>query len=237
MARQLPHLPLIRSEDQELKLEMARKALRRINSGSAWEDWILVGEALIVVTDFAVAQVNNGPWDKDKNRPAVRLCNQLWDEFQKSEGNNEKPLSSQERTQLRFIMEHPEVEVWRQTLDSTKRRLLNHPNSVVTAWRKATQTPDPKITKAMKAKSDVLVELHSENARLTKELNQAKRDKEWSAPQTLAKLEDAMVAQLDGVGTAAKIDSAKRLLARLGITDISKVLAPQLAPKRKPKPK
>jgi hypothetical protein len=236
MAKQPYDLPLLRSADQQAKLDMGLSALRRINSGKTWEDWMAVGEAMKVVTEFAVERADAGAWHRD-NKKVIRLFNQMWDAFQRSEGNNDKPLSSSERTQLRFVMDHPEIEDWRNTLDSTKRRSLNHPNAVVSAWRAATQTPDEEKTAIKKAKADVFVEQSQTIAKLERELVQAKRDKEWSAPLNLGAAEDAMVAQLDGVGTAAKIDSAKRLLARLGITDISKALAPKLAPKRKPKPK
>jgi hypothetical protein len=64
-----------------------------------------------------------------------------------------------QRTALRFIMDHSEVEVWRDTLDGTKRRQLNHPNAIVNAWRKATQTPDKESVEKAAAKEDVLVSL------------------------------------------------------------------------------
>jgi hypothetical protein len=225
MPRQPHDLPLIRSQDQQLKLDMGLSALRRINTGKTWDDWMQIGEALKVVTEFAVDRAGSGPWHRD-NKSAIRVFNAMWDEYQRSEGNNEKPLSSSERTQLRFIMDHPQIEVWRNTLDSTKRRSLNHPNAVVSAWRKATQTPDATRARAKKAKADMVVELHDTIATLTKELTQAKRNSEWNAPDNLGKAEDAIVSQLSKAGVGAKIESAKRMLARLGISDISKMLAP-----------
>jgi hypothetical protein len=155
MPRQPHDLPLIRSQDQQLKLDMGLSALRRINTGKTWDDWMQIGEALKVVTEFAVDRAGSGPWHRD-NKSAIRVFNAMWDEYQRSEGNNEKPLSSSERTQLRFIMDHPQIEVWRNTLDSTKRRSLNHPNAVVSAWRKATQTPDATRARAKKAKADMV---------------------------------------------------------------------------------
>jgi hypothetical protein len=230
MTRQPANLPLVRSEENQLILDLGLKALHRINADKTWDDWMSVGAALRVITEAAVDQAKSGPWHRD-NKSAVRMFNGLWEHYEHSDGSNHKPLSSSERTQLRFVMDHPEVEVWRGTLDSTKRRSLNHPNAVVSAWRKATQTPDKEATRAAQAKADVMVELEKELADMRKQLQQAKRDNEWNAPDNLSKAEDAMVAQLKSAGIANKIESAKRLLSRLGITDINKLLAPR--PRRK----
>ena len=204
--------------------------MRRINADKTWEDWKQVGAAVKVITEAAVEQAKSGPWHRD-NKAAVRMFNGLWDHYESSDGSNHKPLSSSERTQLRFIIDHPEIEVWRNTLDSTKRRGLNHPNAVVSAWRKATQTPNEKTARAAREKADIVIELEKELADAKRALHQAMRDKEWSEPETLAKAEDALVARLHNASAAHKIDVAKRLLTRLGITDISKALKP--APRKR----
>jgi hypothetical protein len=226
-----PNLPLILSDDMRLKLDLTLVALRSIDRDSNWAKWMTISDGIMAVTTLAVMQAKSGPWHRD-NKSAVRAFNQIWDAFQASEGDNFKPLSSTERSMLRFIREHPEVEVWRGTLDSTKRRSLNHPNAVVTAWRKATQTPDKEKVRKAKEKADVVVALETELADVKKRLMQAERNVEWAAPDTLAKAEDAVVAQLNNAGIANKIASAKRLLSRLGIADLNKALAKQPAKKR-----
>jgi hypothetical protein len=225
----LPNLPLVRSEEQQLILDQGLAALHRINADKSWDDWKQVGAAVKVITEAAVEQAKSGAWHRD-NKSAVRNFNGLWDHYEASDGGNHKPLSSTERTMLRFIMDHPEVEQWRNTLDSTKRRALNHPNAVVNAWKKATQTPDAAKAKAAQAKMDVLVELERELADTKRALNQAKRDLEWRASDNLLEIEGTVVALLKDAGTPNKIEFAKRLLARLGIADISKMLKP--APRR-----
>jgi hypothetical protein len=228
MPRVPPTLPVVRSDEHQLILDQGLAALRRINADKSWEDWKMVGAALTVITEAAVAQAKSGPWHRD-NKSAVRMFNGLWDHYQNGDGTNHKPLSSSERTQLRFVMDHPEVEQWRDTLDSTKRRSLNHPNAVVNAWKKATQAPDAAKTQARQAKTDVLVELEKELADTKKALSQALRDAEWRATDNLSEAEGAVVALLRDAGTPIKIDFAKRLLARLGITDISLKPAPKRA--------
>jgi hypothetical protein len=229
MTKVPPNLPLVRSEEQQLILDQGLAALRRINADKSWDDWKMVGAAVKVITEAAVEQAKSGPWHRD-NKSAVRMFNGLWEHYEASDGSNHKPLSSSERTQLRFIMDHPEVEVWRATLDSTKRRSLNHPNAVVSAWRKATQTPNEKTARATRERTDVMLELEKEIADLKKKLSHAEREREWTEPQTLAKAEDALVGRLHNASTAHKIETAKRLLERLGLADISKLLKP--APRR-----
>jgi hypothetical protein len=230
MSKVPPNLPLVRSDEHQLILDLGLKALHRINADKSWDDWKQVGAAVKVITEAAVEQAKSGPWHRD-NKSAVRMFNGLWEHYEASDGSNHKPLSSSERTQLRFIMDHPEVEVWRSTLDSTKRRSLNHPNAVVSAWRKATQTPDAKTARAARERTDVIIELEKELAEKDKALKQALREQEWRAPENLERAEEAVVAQLKNASTTHKIATAKRLLTRLGITDINKLLKP--APRRR----
>jgi hypothetical protein len=224
------NLPLVRSEEQQIILDLGLKALDRINADKTWDDWKQVGAALKVITEGAVAQAKSGPWHRD-NKTAVRMFNGLWEHYETSDGSNHKPLSSSERTQLRFVMDHPEVEVWRDTLDGTKRRKLNHPNAVVNAWRTATQTPENAERKTT-TKDDVLVRLEQELAEALKQLKHAKREAEWVAPSNLAKAEDAMVTQLSNVGITKKIETFRRVASRAGIADLTKLLAPELRRKR-----
>jgi hypothetical protein len=226
---QPPKLPTVRSEEQEIILDLGLKALRRINSGKSWLDWMSVADAVGVITEFAVADANSGPWHRD-NKRAVRAFNILWEDYEKSEGSNYKPLSSSERTQLRFIKDHPEVEVWRATLDTTKQRALNHPNAVVSAWRKATQTPDANRTAVKKEKQDIVVALELELADTKTKLRHAQSAAEWTAPDTLIKAEDVHVEKLANEPIAARLEHAKRFLTRLGIADLNKALA---SPKKK----
>jgi hypothetical protein len=117
--------------------------------------------------------------------------------------------------------------VWRDTLDGTKRRQLNHPNAIVAAWRKATQTPDEEAARKATTKDDVLVRLEEELAEANKQLKHARREAEWVAPENLAKAEQAMVAQLANVGITKKIEVFRRVASRLGISDLTKLLAPE----------
>jgi len=225
-----PNIQLFSSEEERLTLDVGLKALYRVNAGQFFEDWMQIGEALKVITKAAVKTANSGPWHRD-NKAVVRMFNGLWDHYEKSEGSNHKPLSSTERTALRFIMDHPEIEAWRDTLDGTKRRQLNHPDAVVTAWRKATQTPDKEAAEKAAAKEEVLVFLERKLAEAEKQLKHAKREAEWVAPENLAKAEEAIVAHLAHVSFTKKIEAVKRVASRLGINDVAKLLRPE--PKRR----
>ena len=118
--------------------------MRFIYSNQAWERWIDVGEAMLVITEEACAAVGAERWDKD-NKPLVKLFNRKWDEYEQRAHNDpsHKPLSKQERAMLRFVMEHPEVGAWRATLPGPHKRRLNHPNAVVNAWKRTQPKPQP----------------------------------------------------------------------------------------------
>jgi hypothetical protein len=122
--------------------ERGLEALRFIYSNQAWERWIDIGEAMLVITEEAAAVLGVAGWDKD-NKPLVKLFNRRWDEYEQRAHNDptHKPLSKQERAMLRFVMEHPEVGAWRATLPGPNKRRLNHPNAVVNAWKRAQPRP------------------------------------------------------------------------------------------------
>jgi hypothetical protein len=124
--------------------ERGLEALRFIYSNQTWERWIDIGEAMLVITEEACAALTVAGWDKD-NKPLVKLFNRKWDEYEQRAHNDpaHRPLSKQERSRLRFVMDHPEVGAWRATLPGPQRRRYNHPNAVVEAWKRTQPKPQP----------------------------------------------------------------------------------------------
>jgi hypothetical protein len=58
----MPSPLLVRSEEQQIILDVGLKALHRINADATFEDWLKVGDALMVITEGAVEKANSGPW-------------------------------------------------------------------------------------------------------------------------------------------------------------------------------
>src|SRR5262249_41381848 len=115
---------------------------------------------------------NSDGYEDDKK--LQRLLVLKWEAFEHRAGDNYKPLSKQERWALRFLMEHPEVNAWRATLDGSRQRKLNHPNNVISKWRSATQPRErkkaqPSMSQALKEKNKVIDELEARNRELAEE--------------------------------------------------------------------
>src|SRR5438552_6131290 len=95
-------------------------ALRRIHGDHTWEDWLIVGEGLMIITEEACAAVGARAWDKD-NKRLVGEFNKRWDEYEAIAGSNQKPLSKQERSALRFVKTNPEVGAFRDGLEGPEK--------------------------------------------------------------------------------------------------------------------
>jgi hypothetical protein len=127
--------------DQERKqriLDNSLESLRRLHGDQTWEDWLIVGEAMMIITEDAAITVGAPKWDPD-NKRLVREFNARWDEHERKAGSNHKPISKQERWALREVMTRPEIGAWRATLPGNIKRRFNHPNAVINKWRSITR--------------------------------------------------------------------------------------------------
>jgi hypothetical protein len=161
--------------DEERKhriLANGLECLRRLHGDQTWEDWMGTGEAMMVITEDALAAVGATAWDKD-NKRLVKEFNRRWDEYEAGAGSNQKPLSKQERASLRFVMTNPEVGAFRAGLMGPDKRRLNHPNAVVNRWRLSLRARDTRTTPSS-PKREVKVEPDIDHNTLAKELAQAK---------------------------------------------------------------
>jgi hypothetical protein len=191
------------------------ESLRRLKSDYTWEDWIVVGEAMMVITEEAMEAVGASVWDPN-NRQLTREFMARWDEYEYQAGDNQKPLSKQERWALREVMTHPEIGAWRATLDGVNRRKLNHPNKVIERWRRATQTserepkkPAPSMSQALKERDKVIEE---QEARI-KELEEEAEGR-GAAPQTLEAAREAAPVEAEPKTLAQALDAAvQKILA------------------------
>ena len=106
-----------------------RIAWARLRNGSkSWEDWKLVGVALM--EGRAIAMRNAGA-----TSPAGRGYSDAFNEWLT---DNRFDISPSHRAKLLTAMGLlPEIEAWRATLTPRQRRRMNHPGAILNNFRKA----------------------------------------------------------------------------------------------------
>jgi hypothetical protein len=216
-------LPVTRTspgdEDRKQRaLAHGLECMRRIKGDQTWEDWLGIGEAMMVITEEAMAEVGVAAWDGNNKRLTKEFMSR-WEEYERRGTNDprQKPLSKQERWALREVMTNPDIGAWRSSLDGTNRRKLNHPNKVIESWKRNTQTsdrepkkPSPSMSQALKERGKVIAE---QEARI-KELEEEAEGK-VAAPQTVDQLWAAIIKLLQDEPAKALKSTITRLSAEL----------------------
>jgi hypothetical protein len=201
-----PILPVAQTSpgDEDRKQRVLARGLecmRRIKGDQTWEDWLGIGEAMMVITEEAMAEVAVAVWDGN-NKRLTREFMSRWEEYERRGTNDprQKPLSKQERWALREVMTTPDIGAWRATLDGVNRRKLNHPNKVIERWRRATQVsdkepkkPSPSMSQALKERGKVIEEQEARIKELAEELEGTR-----GGPPTLTETLDALLECLGG---------------------------------------
>lgn len=109
-------------------VELGREAWqrRKADGRNCWDDWRLIGQALLVGRKEAMRLAK-------KDRPAGRKYNELVGNWVQMHGFAE--IDKSDRAKLLSIVEKlDEVEAWRATLTDSQRATLNHPSSIWRAW-------------------------------------------------------------------------------------------------------
>jgi hypothetical protein len=200
--------------DEERKEAIKRRgldALRRIHRNQVWEDWMEVGEALLIITEEAMAEVGVESWSGD-DKKLVKAFNTRWDAYEQLASNdpNHKPLSKQERWALREVMTKPEIGAWRATQTGPKRRKLNHPNAVINGWKRTQPRPPSKPRQPSNLLSPALQERDEEIAQLKAQI-------EEGPGLTLDQHIDAVVELLNAKPLPERMQIVQELAARIGI--------------------
>jgi hypothetical protein len=106
---------------------------------ATWQDWLTVGEALIIGRTLAMQTAQT-------NKPSGSTYNRAMGHWLASNGFDQ--ISNQERYRAIVCVENREaIEKWRETLEEAHRRRLNHPNAVWFGWRKSlrpAEAPSPR---------------------------------------------------------------------------------------------
>jgi hypothetical protein len=171
-------------------------SLGRLHGDSSWEDWRMVGAALLVITQEAQAEVGASKWSPD-NKQLVKAFNVHWETYERSAGGNRPPLSKQERSALREVFATPEIEAWRNTLTAEERRRLNHPKTVAARFKSRMKKASPEQGN----KPSPMAKLKEANVALQEELHAVKQNggdlfTSKTSPKIIAKV---VIAQFDGV--------------------------------------
>jgi hypothetical protein len=117
----------------QLIFSEARAAQERLKSGNAFNDWLIYGTALVNIRSSAMAAAHT---NKPEGR---RYCAEIGALLKEHDLDG---IDKGARSCLLKVMEHkPEIEAWLATLPIAKRLKLNHPQTVFSAWKRATSPP------------------------------------------------------------------------------------------------
>jgi hypothetical protein len=118
------------------------EAWKRLKKEKNWNDWIKVGDALLVGRDLAMHQA-------ETNQPQGSAYNIAFGRWLKQYRLDD--MDKGDRARLFNVMaELPQIEEWRRTLALGERLKLNHPNAVLRKFKAAHAPPKPPREKKSK---------------------------------------------------------------------------------------
>ena len=119
-------------------IDRGRQAWKNIRRDQAFEDWLMVGRALLIGRGAAMAEAG-------KNTPQGKGYATAFGKWLSDNGFAD--MDKGDRTRLTHIMDHEaEVIAWRNTLTLTERLRLNHPTSVWRRFEAANRPIRPKLS-------------------------------------------------------------------------------------------
>jgi hypothetical protein len=122
----------MREDDRDRVSRQGTAAWARLKKDKNWNDWIKVGEALLVGREWAMNQAST-------NRPEGKAYNMAFGEWMITYKLGD--MDKGDRSRLFEVMDAlPMIEEWRHTLPMTIRLKLNHPSTVLRKWKSAFET-------------------------------------------------------------------------------------------------
>lgn len=131
-----------------------------------WDGWLAVGRAYQHGSRLAMHVAGS-------NRPFGRGYQRAFSAWATRTGFDVIALDAPTRSALAAILDHLEdVETWRATIPQNKRLRLNHPTTVLKAWRAATRPRDANATPPAQPMKAELQRLITENDTLKARLDE-----------------------------------------------------------------
>jgi hypothetical protein len=147
----------MREDERDRVSLLGSEAWKRLKKCKDYNDWLKVGEALLVGREWAMNQAQT-------NKPEGKGYNLCFSEYLQRYKLDD--MDKGDRSRLFKMMDAlPQIEIWRRTLALTERLKLNHPNAVLRKFKAAFEVPDP--SKPVKpGLRDSVAELSEENMQL-----------------------------------------------------------------------
>jgi hypothetical protein len=114
-------------------IEAGQQAWERLQAHQTWDDWMAVGFALAEGRAKAMAAAKT-------NQPKGSRYNKIYSGWLGARGFSDLESSTRKRLQ-QCIENIGAIEAYLLTLKSGKRLKLNHPTTVLSAWKRATSLP------------------------------------------------------------------------------------------------
>jgi hypothetical protein len=169
-------------------IKRGQAAWHRVRGGQCWEDWLLIGTALLIGRAGAMHEAGTNQSNGAKyNAPFSR-----WLRATKFD-----VIDKTTRARLFDVMDHRhEIEQWRSTLPISQKLSLNHPTSVLRKWKTSTRIPlaEPPVSPMAKLKAAHVAQIE-ENHRLKREVELGGGDL-WTAQDRPDDIARVMVGKL-----------------------------------------
>jgi hypothetical protein len=128
-------------------LKQAGRAVRQLSMGGHdYEAWIAIGTVLERITGWVMEELELDRFEPN-NKRLVNGTTKIFEEWWKEWSHNTEPPKKEERSALRDLMASPEVRAWRNNLPWDRAVKLNHPQSILRAYRRSIGQKKKEATK------------------------------------------------------------------------------------------
>jgi hypothetical protein len=147
----------MREDERDRVSRLGSEAWKRLKKCKDYNDWVKVGEAILVGREWAMNQAQT-------NKPEGKAYNMAFGEWLQRYKLDD--MDKGDRSRLFHMMDAlPQIEDWRRTITLAERLKLNHPNAILRKFKAAFEVSDP--SKPLKpGLRESVAELSEENMQL-----------------------------------------------------------------------
>jgi hypothetical protein len=188
--------------------KQAGEAVRRLSMGGHdYEAWMAIGTVLEKITGWVMEELELDRFDPN-NKRLVKGATAIFNEWWKDWSHNTEPPVKEVRSALRDLMAAPEVRAWRNNLPWDKAIKLNHPMSILRAYRRSLGHKKQQAGKS-KTIDEKLVSLQRQIKSTLKECRFVEEDQYEFTLSSASQLADAVLSELSA-------EEQLRLVSELG---------------------